>query len=170
MKRLNPATGLPFKHRDVREDGFVFKQYDTSRKNKNGTFVEFWHHPAIFKELYEKSKLSGQKWYKNNKLRRNKIAKKHYENNKPMYNAKSAKRRAAKLNRMLKWGKEKLKPEIEIWYTRAKLATIFMGEEYAVDHIVPLQGKTVSGLHVPWNLQLLTKSENSTKGNKHVVS
>lgn len=82
-------------------------------------------------------------------------------------NAYNAKRRAAKLQAMLKYGKEAHKKEIDIWYKRAKLASTFMNEDYHVDHIVPLQGKTVSGLHVPWNLQLLTKIENIKKGNKH---
>ncbi len=88
------------------------------------------------------------------------------KNNRAKATAKCNRRRVAKLNRMLKWGKLHLKPEIDVWYRRAQLATIFMGEPYEVDHIEPLQGKNVSGLHVPWNLTLLTKKENSSKGNR----
>lgn len=39
-------------------------------------------------------------------------------------------------------------------------------EGYEVDHIIPLQGENVSGLHIAENLQYLTKSENCSKGNR----
>ena len=56
--------------------------------------------------------------------------------------------------------------EIKVIYNRANLIKKFTGESWHVDHIVPLKGKKVSGLHVPWNLQLLPAAENLAKSNK----
>lgn len=58
------------------------------------------------------------------------------------------------------------------WLTKLELAAIKSNYNFAkifgktVDHIIPLQGKDISGLHVPWNLQILTLEENGRKGNK----
>jgi len=72
-------------------------------------------------------------------------------------NAIVGKRRAAKIQRTPAWADlEKIK---QIYLLAAELGM-------TVDHIIPLQGELVSGLHVHINLQLLTSSENSAKGNK----
>ena len=74
-------------------------------------------------------------------------------------NAANTKYNVDKLNRIPSWVDHDKIKEV---YEQASL------EGKSVDHIVPLRGKYVSGLHVHYNLQLLTKSENSSKGNKHV--
>ena len=51
-------------------------------------------------------------------------------------------------------------------YKQCRMITKLTDIQHHVDHIVPLRGKTVSGLHVPWNLQIITAESNIKKGNK----
>ena len=83
-------------------------------------------------------------------------------------NAIAAKRRAVERNATPKWlTKSQLQEMEEIYALAQELAWLNQDcKPFDVDHIIPLQGVNVSGLHVPWNLQLLNISENRSKRNK----
>jgi hypothetical protein len=77
-----------------------------------------------------------------------------------------AKRRSSEIKRTPSWLADSHWFEIDCIYKYcASLRSI--GLNFHVDHIVPLQGKLVSGLHTPWNLQVIHATENFSKGNKY---
>jgi len=84
---------------------------------------------------------------------------KYYQVNKKRYRSHTAKRRALKHLATPEWLDEQQKVQIESFYERCP-------KDMQVDHIVPLRSNKVCGLHVPWNLQYLTQTENIRKGNR----
>lgn len=84
--------------------------------------------------------------------------------------AKCGRRRASLLNATPSWLSFIHHAQIEEFYELAQAKKMQTGIEIHVDHIIPLQGNGVRGLHVPWNLQLLTEKENCSKHNKFIGS
>lgn len=71
---------------------------------------------------------------------------------------------AKKLNATPVWADlERIKHKYEF----ARMMEKYTANKYHVDHIVPLQGESVCGLHVVNNLQILLAGDNQSKGNKH---
>lgn len=79
--------------------------------------------------------------------------------------AADAKRRAARMQRTPAWLTEDDLWFIEQAHDIAQKRTQVLGFSWHVDHIVPLQGKLVSGLHVPHNMQVIPAVDNCRKAN-----
>lgn len=76
--------------------------------------------------------------------------------------------RASVIRATPKWLSEKELMEIKKLYLEAaRLNSIYGNRAYHVDHIIPLNGKNICGLHVRSNLQILTFEENVRKSNKY---
>lgn len=110
---------------------------------------------------------SRKRWYEKNKEHNSEKARQYAKENPEWKAAHCAKRRSRKLRACPDWLTQEQLNKIETFYHLAKRLFKETGIPHHVDHIVPLQGKSVSGLHVPWNLQVLTASDNSKKSNKH---
>lgn len=109
--------------------------------------IQHTHNKELPAEKVTEKKLRKKVWYEENK---------HTNHYKALSNARGAKRRAAKLQATPEWA------DIE------KIREFYLEcpEGHHVDHVVPLQGELVCGLHVLENLQYLTVEENLKKGNK----
>lgn len=90
--------------------------------------------------------------------------------NKGKINALVAARKKVVKQRTPKWLTDFDKLKIQCFYSVAAMLTRENKESWHVDHIVPLQGVKVSGLHVPNNLQVMRGVENVGKKNKFEVN
>jgi 5-methylcytosine-specific restriction endonuclease McrA len=91
--------------------------------------------------------------------------KKHVETLRPKNAFRAMQRIAAKLQRTPLWLTEDHKWMVSEIYDLAAKRTKATGTKWEVDHVVPLRGSCVSGLHVPWNLQVILMAQNRSKGN-----
>lgn len=123
------------------------------------------------REYYERNKQTViEKSMARDKVVVAEYKKKHKENNPDYYRSLVSLRRRRFRQATPKWLSAEEKMEIRFKYRLAIELSRRTGKKHVVDHVVPLQGKDVCGLHVPWNMQVITQEENLQKSNKHVDS
>ena len=134
------------------------KAWDEAHKEKKAAKNKAWReanpdYGKAYREAHpEKAAASDKVWR---------------EANKEKVLALNAKYRAAKLKRTPPWLTQEHHDQITSIYAERERITQETGIEHHVDHILPLQGKNVCGLHVPWNLRVITATDNLRKSNKH---
>lgn len=162
----------PVRRRQIREREKELQNASAARKAKKSTADQIRNQrDEVKSRRRELQKVAYQEKYANDadhiaarKLRGAEWARK----NKDRCNAKTNARRAARQNAQPPWLTADQRAQIEGFYNTASRRSDEDGIPYEVDHIVPLKNSVVCGLHVPWNLQVITAFENRSKGNKLV--
>jgi len=145
-----------FHRRNDSSDGYAGRCKQCKKKQDSFQYLKTRDRRLRYQKTYTETNINSVTAYQ----------KSWYKNNKSKAVALSNKRRARKLHATPRWLTKQDLLSIEIEYELARWCSTVMGIPYEVDHIVPLQGKTVCGLHVPWNLQVLPKTLNRLKSNK----
>jgi hypothetical protein len=124
-------------------------------------------HASDCYKKHKSKRLAGMKeWAHKNPEKIKEIRRKYVDKNKEKARARLAKRRSLKIKATPSWLTEEQLSDIKLAYEVAVELEKKTGIKYHVDHIVPLRGKNVCGLHVPWNLQAIPAEENLRKSNK----
>jgi hypothetical protein len=123
---------------------------------------------SYYNENKDKARSRQKKYVANSQELYKEGQKRYYENNKEKFRAKEILRKHYQNNQTPEWLNKAHKAEIEGFYMFCKIFSSYKtkkSDTFQVDHIVPIKGKQVSGLHVPWNLHVLTCRDNAQKSN-----
>ena len=119
-----------------------------------------------YEENRDKELARGKKYYKENRDKELARNKKYSAENLQKKAAITAKRRAALLERIPSWSNEADLKAIKKIYARCKRINRLTGIKHQVDHVIPLQGDGISGLHHSTNLAIIPAALNKSKYNK----
>jgi hypothetical protein len=117
----------------------------------------------------EKIKIAATAWVKANPEKVKAKDKRYAKNNPTKYTARAVASVARRAKRVPVWLTTDDKWMMHEAYKLAKLRTQMFGFIWEVDHVIPLRGEFVSGLHVPTNLQVIPKAENRQKRNYYLI-
>jgi hypothetical protein len=153
-----------------REDQERNKEWHREHHRKKLELNPNWHveHYAANKERM--SVYNAMYYRKHYRVKRLAQSKQWAQDNPGMANANKKAYKAAKINACPPWVQDddNLTWMMAQVYELAALRSEMFGFSWHVDHIVPLRGERVSGLHVPWNLQVIPGVDNMSKSNKFV--
>lgn len=169
---------MPIKDLEARKQ--YQKEYAQRNREKAYARVKEWrsNNPELwaeqakrYAEKYpEKAVARTTRWRKKDPEHAAQISKKTREKNRARIKSNKAAYRSGKTNRIPAWLSDFDKLKIKCIYSIATMLTRVNKEPWHVDHIIPLHGKTVSGLHVPSNLRFIKGEENLLKNNKFEVN
>ena len=161
--------------RCLQEQAFTAFHKDASRKDKHRDRCKVCV-SAYMQDNYilNRAKIIERStaWVENNRALHNAKCNRWAKTNPGKVNARTARRYASKTQATPAWVTKNSDFQwmIREAYDLAKLRTKMLGGIWEVDHIVPIRGKLVSGLHTPWNLQVVQRHENRRKSNSFKVT
>lgn len=115
----------------------------------------------------ERAKEGQKRWVAGNPETVRGKAKRHYRRYRHTFAEKVARRAAAKASATPSWLTAEQRAEMRGFYLESQRLSVLTGVPHHVDHIVPIRGRAVCGLHVPWNLQVIPASSNRRKHNRY---